>query len=57
MCEHKYQVLDSETTSFYSDANRYGIDVSATFYGEKCLDIQHLEKRIDAGAIEVKDSE
>ena len=39
------------------DANRYGIDVSATFYCEKCPDIQHLEKRIDAGAIEVKDSE
>ncbi|MGH0514873.1 hypothetical protein [Bacillus cereus] len=42
MCEHKYQVLDSETTSFYS---------------EKCLDIQHREKRIDTGVIEVTDGE
>ncbi|HDR7783971.1 hypothetical protein ACQGSH_26430 [Bacillus wiedmannii] len=57
MCEHKYQVFDSETTSFYADANRYGVDVSATFYCEKCLDIQHREKRIDTGAIEVTDSE
>ncbi|MEK4892197.1 hypothetical protein MHH74_19030 [Bacillus sp. FSL M7-0996] len=51
MCEHKYQVLDSETTSFYSDANRYGVDVTAI------LDLQHREKRIDTGVIEVKDSE
>ncbi|MEB9439098.1 hypothetical protein P4I98_12645 [Bacillus cereus] len=58
MCEHKYQVLDNnETNSFYSDATHYGVDVSATFYCEKCLDIQHREKRIDAGMIEVKDSE
>lgn len=54
-CEHKYQVLDSETTSFYSDAKHYGLDVSATFYCEKCLDIQHREKRIDTGVIEVND--
>ncbi|WP_242273093.1 hypothetical protein [Bacillus cereus group sp. BfR-BA-01538] len=57
MCEHKYQVLDSETTSFYSDINRYVLDVSAIFYCEKCLDIQHREKRIDTGVIEVTDSE
>ncbi|WP_179864512.1 hypothetical protein [Bacillus toyonensis] len=57
MCEHKYQSLDSETTSFYSDDNRYGVDFTATFYCEKCLDIQHREKRVDTGAIEVKDSE
>ena len=57
MCEHKYQVLDSETTSFCLDDNRYVIDVSATFYCEKCLDIQRRKKRIDTGTIEVKDSE
>ncbi|HFK1781670.1 hypothetical protein [Bacillus cereus] len=57
MCEHKYQLLESETTSFYSDANRYDVDVTASFYCEKCLDLQHREKRIDTGAIEVKYSE
>lgn len=57
MCEHKYQVLDSQTTTFYADAKHYGVDVSATFYCEKCLDIQHRDKRIDTGVIEVKDSE
>ncbi|MGK8828717.1 hypothetical protein ACRS8Y_01835 [Bacillus paranthracis] len=57
MCEHKYQVLGSETTSFYFDANSYGVDVSATFYCEKSLNIQHREKRIDTGVIEVKYSE
>ncbi|MGX5506064.1 hypothetical protein ACWKTL_17280 [Bacillus toyonensis] len=56
MCKHKYQVLDSDTTSFYSDANYYGVDV-ATFYCEKCLDKKHREKRIDTGVIEVTDSE
>ncbi|MBY7109980.1 MULTISPECIES: hypothetical protein [Bacillus] len=57
MCEHKYQVLDSETTSFYSDDKQFNRKVSATFYCEKCLDIQYREKRIDTGTIEVKDSE
>ncbi len=47
MCEHKYRVLDSETTNFYSDDSRMAIEVAATFYCEKCLDIQHQEKRID----------
>lgn len=47
MCEHKYQVLDSETTSFYADDGRVAINVSTTFYCEKCLDIQHQQKRID----------
>ncbi|SFQ54540.1 hypothetical protein SAMN04487920_10292 [Bacillus mycoides] len=57
MCEHKYQVLDSETTSFYSDAKHYDLDIFSTFYCEKCLDIEHREKRIDIGVIEVKASE
>ncbi|CKE77266.1 hypothetical protein ABEY30_18195 [Bacillus pacificus] len=57
MCEHKYQVLDSETTSFYSDDKQFIQEVSANFFCEKCLDIQHREKRIDTGVIEVKDSE
>ncbi|WP_176523239.1 hypothetical protein [Bacillus wiedmannii] len=57
MCEHKYQVLDNENTAYYSDVNCYGVDVSATFYCEKCLDIQYREKRIDTGVIGVKDSE
>lgn len=47
MCEHKYQVIDSEVTTFYS----------ATFYCERCLDIQHREKWIDTGVVEVKKSE
>ncbi|MBC6972979.1 hypothetical protein H9I32_11490 [Bacillus sp. Xin] len=57
MCEHKYQVLDSETTSFYADKKQFGIDISATFYCEKCLDIQHRDKRIEMGAIDVKDND
>ncbi|MFK4318496.1 hypothetical protein ABH946_001198 [Bacillus sp. RC145] len=48
MCEHKYQLLDSKTTTFYSDIKHYGLVVSATFY---------CEKRIDTGVIEVKASE
>ncbi|MED1023348.1 hypothetical protein [Bacillus mycoides] len=54
-CEHKYQVLGSETTSFYSDDKRLIQDVTATFFCEKCLDIQHREKRIDMGVSEVND--
>lgn len=56
-CEHKYRVLDSESTSFHSDNKRFIQEVSASFYCEKCLDIQHQEKRIDIDTIEVKDSE
>ncbi|WP_179196741.1 hypothetical protein [Bacillus cytotoxicus] len=44
MCEHKYRVLNSETTSFYSDHGRMAINVSVTFYCEKCLDIQFRGK-------------
>lgn len=50
MCEHKYQVLDSGTTSFYSDANRYGIDVSVAFYCGNVL-ILNTER---SGLIEVR---
>lgn len=59
MCEHKYQVLDSETTFFYSDDKQFIEEVFATFYceKEKCLDIQHREKKIDTGVIEGKVSE
>ncbi|MBK5489022.1 MULTISPECIES: hypothetical protein [Bacillus] len=57
MCEYKYQVLDSDTTSFYSDDKQFIQEVSDTFYCEKCLDIQRREKRIDTDVIEVKDSE
>ncbi|MGH0522577.1 hypothetical protein [Bacillus toyonensis] len=57
MCDHKYQVLDSDTTSFYSDDKQFIQEVSAAFYCEKCLDIQRREKWIDTGVIEVKDSE
>lgn len=56
MCEHRYQVLDRETNSFYSDDKQFIQEVSATFYCEKCLDIQHREKRTDTGVIEVKAS-
>ncbi|MEK7014685.1 hypothetical protein [Bacillus sp. FSL R9-9410] len=49
MCEHKYQVLDSETTTFYSDDKQFIKGVSATFYCEKCLDITRRDKRISKG--------
>ncbi len=45
-CEHKYQLLDSETTSFYSDDKQFNRKVSADFYCEKCLDIQYQKKEI-----------
>ncbi|WP_269320432.1 hypothetical protein [Bacillus sp. UNC322MFChir4.1] len=41
MCEHKYQVLNSNVTTFYSDDKQFIKQVSATFYCENCLDIQH----------------
>lgn len=47
MCEHKYQMLDRETTAFYANNKQFGMDVSAIFYCEKCLDIQYREKRIE----------
>lgn len=55
MCEHKYQVLDSETTTFYADGGQVAVDVSGTFYCEKCLDIQYREERINPGVIEAND--
>ncbi|OUA87373.1 hypothetical protein [Bacillus thuringiensis] len=45
-CEHKYQLLDNETTSFYSDDKQFNRKVSAAFYCEKCLDIQYQKKEI-----------
>lgn len=56
MCEHKYQVLGSETTSFYSDDKQFIQEVSATFFCEKCLDIKHQEQRIIKGYCNVKDN-
>lgn len=53
MCDHKYQVLDSETTSCYSDDKQLIKEVSATFYCEKCLDIQHGGNCIDTSVSEV----
>ncbi|MGE0981609.1 hypothetical protein [Bacillus cereus] len=55
MCEHKYQVLGSETQTFFADGGQVAIDVSATFFYEKCLDIQYREERINPGVIEVHD--
>ncbi|MGG5767134.1 hypothetical protein [Bacillus wiedmannii] len=49
MCEHKYQVLDSETTSFYSDDKQCVRKVSTTFYCEKCLDFKYKETTINVG--------
>ncbi|MCU5033548.1 hypothetical protein OB996_05445 [Bacillus cereus] len=49
MYEHKYQVLDSETTSFYSDGKRWVQKVLATFYCEKCLDFKYKEVTINVG--------
>ncbi|WP_144509087.1 hypothetical protein [Bacillus mycoides] len=46
-CEHKYQVLGSETTTFYADGGQSIQEVSATFYCEKCLDIRYQKKRIE----------
>ncbi|HFJ9286766.1 TPA: hypothetical protein ACGW44_004703 [Bacillus toyonensis] len=46
-CDHKYQVLNSETISFYADGGQTIQDVSATFYCEKCLDIQYQKKKIE----------
>ncbi|MDC7971737.1 MULTISPECIES: hypothetical protein [Bacillus] len=46
-CEHKYQVLDSETISLYADEGRTSQEVSATFYCEKCLDIRCKKRRIE----------
>nr|WP_256941604.1 helix-turn-helix domain-containing protein [Bacillus thuringiensis] len=46
-CQHKYQSLGSETTSFYADGGQTIQEVSATFYCEKCLDIQYQKKRIE----------
>lgn len=46
-CEHKYQMLNSETISFYADGGQTIQEVSATFYCEKCLDIQYQKKRIE----------
>ncbi|WP_176527741.1 hypothetical protein [Bacillus sp. AFS023182] len=31
MCEHKYQMLDSETTAFNANNKQFGMDVSAIF--------------------------
>lgn len=44
MCEHKYQMLDSETTAFYANNKQFGMDVSAIFYCEKCLDINIMRR-------------
>lgn len=46
-CDHKYRVLNSETISFYADGGQTIQDVSATFYCEKCLDIQYQKKKIE----------
>ncbi|SDY43177.1 hypothetical protein [Bacillus sp. 166amftsu] len=54
MCEHKYQVLDSETTSFYSDNKQYIQKVSVTFYCEKCLDIKYRSQVINTGQVSTK---
>ncbi|EOP94821.1 hypothetical protein IGM_01253 [Bacillus cereus HuB4-4] len=56
MCEHKYQVLNSETTSFYSDDKQFIQEVTATFYCEKCLDITQREQRIGKGYLNVKNN-
>ncbi|MGU3371623.1 hypothetical protein [Bacillus mycoides] len=56
MCEHRYQLLSSETTSFYSDDKQFIQEVSATFFCEKCLDIKHQEQRISKGYCNVKDN-
>ncbi|MEE3946192.1 hypothetical protein [Bacillus wiedmannii] len=49
MCEHKYQLLDSETQTFFADGCPVAINISATFFCEKCLDIQHKETRLHVG--------
>lgn len=54
MCDHKYQILDSDITTFYSDDKQFTKEVSVTFYCEKCLDITTREKRISKGHISEK---
>ena len=56
MCDHNYQVIDSDTTTFYSDDKQFIKEVSVTFYCEKCLDIKHQDKRISKGHIKEKDN-
>ena len=48
-CEHKYQVLDSETTSYYSDDKQCIRKVSTTFYCEKWLEFKYKETTITLG--------
>ncbi|AOM11229.1 hypothetical protein [Bacillus thuringiensis] len=57
MSEYKHQVLDSEFTSFYSNAKHFGLDLSVGFYCESCSGIQHREKRFGTAVIEVTKSE
>ncbi|WP_017154135.1 hypothetical protein [Bacillus bingmayongensis] len=54
-CQHKYQVLDSETTSFYSDDKQFIQELSATFFCEKCLDIKHRNQVVNKGHLNVRD--
>ena len=44
-CEHKYQLLDSETTSFILTINNL-IEKYQLIFIVKCLDIQYQKKEI-----------
>jgi len=55
MCEHKYQVLSNETCTLSSDNGPIAVQVSATFYCEKCLDIQYRKKKVSTRVSDVND--
>ncbi|MGG3737545.1 hypothetical protein [Aeribacillus pallidus] len=42
VCEHKYQILDSNVENIYSEGKVVYSFVQATFYCEKCLDIKQI---------------
>ncbi|MGH0487455.1 hypothetical protein ACQVPJ_24085 [Bacillus mycoides] len=47
-CEHKYRLMDSETTRAHADNRQVSIGVFGSFYCEKCLDIQ-IRGKVEEG--------
>lgn len=47
ICIHKYKTLSSDTETIYSDVGVYVTNISAVFFCEKCLDIQHKKESIN----------
>jgi hypothetical protein len=40
-CEHRYRVLDKETTTAYANSMTVIRKIEATFFCEKCLAVEH----------------